>query len=122
MLHLKEYRKKKNLKQADVANELGISRQAYSHYEVGKRQPDYEILLKLAELYETSVEALITGEEKFGVGFEYKMTDSINKKNNPPKIVREDVDELYNELMKLDDIEIEQARTFLRYIRDQRKN
>ena len=122
MLHLKEYRKKKNLKQADVANELGISRQAYSHYEVGKRQPDYEILLKLAELYDTSVEALITGEEKFGVGFEYKMTHSINKKNNPSKIVRKDVDELYNELMELDDIEIEQARTFLRYIRDQRNN
>lgn len=122
MLHLKEYRKKKNLKQADVANELGISRQAYSHYEVGKRQPDYEILLKLAELYDTSVEALITGEEKFGVDYEYKMTDSINKKNNPSKIVRKDVDELYNELMELDDIEIEQARTFLRYIRDQRNN
>lgn len=63
MLHLKEYRKKAGLNQEDVAKVLDISRQGYSHYETGKRTPDYEVLLILAELFGTSVEALATGKE-----------------------------------------------------------
>lgn len=42
---------------------MGITRQAYSHYEVGRRKPDYETLLKLAEFYGISVLDLLEAEK-----------------------------------------------------------
>ena len=59
MTNLRKIREEKGVSQAAVAKELGISRQAYNNYELGKREADYETLLKLAEYFETTVEALI---------------------------------------------------------------
>lgn len=61
MTNLEYYRKKKGYSQSDVAQELNITRQAYSNYERGKRQADYETLLKLAEILDTTVDGLLTG-------------------------------------------------------------
>lgn len=38
---------------------MGVSRQAYSHYENGKREPDLETLLKLGEYFECSVDEIL---------------------------------------------------------------
>lgn len=59
MLNLKKYRELKGVSQASAAKELGISRQTYNNYELGKRQADYEMLLKLAEYFDTTVENLL---------------------------------------------------------------
>ena len=61
--NLKAVREKKRVSQQDVADYLGITRQAYSHYEVGRRKPDYETLLKLAEFYGISVLDLLEAEK-----------------------------------------------------------
>lgn len=61
--NLKAVREKKRVSQQDVADYLGITRQAYSHYEVGRRKPDYETLLKLAEFYGVSVLDLLEAEK-----------------------------------------------------------
>ena len=53
--NLKAMRERKRISQQEVADYLVITRQAYSHYEVGRRKPDYETLLKLAEFYGVSV-------------------------------------------------------------------
>lgn len=45
--------------QQDLADYLGISRQAYSNYESGRREPDYETLLKLGEYFNCSVDYLL---------------------------------------------------------------
>ncbi len=45
--------------QQDMADYLQITRQAYSYYETGKRQPDYETLLKLGEYFNISVDDLL---------------------------------------------------------------
>ncbi len=47
------------LTQKDVSAYLNISRQAYSNYETGKRDPDLGLLVKLSELYEISLNQLI---------------------------------------------------------------
>lgn len=60
MNQFRYYRAKKGLSQKDVGQFLGITGQAYSNYEAGKRQADYETLLKLSELYETSIENLLS--------------------------------------------------------------
>lgn len=56
---LSELRLKQNLSQQDVANSLGLSRQVYNNYELGKRQPSFEILQKLALFYTVSVDYLL---------------------------------------------------------------
>lgn len=62
MMNLKNLRESKGLSQSAVARELNISRQTYNNYELGKREADYEMLLKLAEFFDTSVEFLLTGD------------------------------------------------------------
>lgn len=52
-------RKESQKTQQDLADYLGISRQAYSNYESSKRQPDYETLLKLGEYFNCSVDYLL---------------------------------------------------------------
>lgn len=61
---LHELRNKLNLRQEDVAKKIGVGRTTYAMYEQGKREPDYETLLKLADLYEVSVDYLLTGQER----------------------------------------------------------
>ena len=56
---LKELRKANGYTQDYVASYLGIVRQTYSHYETGKRTPNYETIYKLAGLYNISVDDLI---------------------------------------------------------------
>lgn len=53
--NLQRIRTKAGVSQQAAADCLGISRQAYSHYEVGRRKPDYETLLKLADFFGVSV-------------------------------------------------------------------
>jgi len=60
MLNLKRIREAKGISQAAVARELGISRQTYNNYELGKREADYETLLKLAEYFNTTVDSLLS--------------------------------------------------------------
>lgn len=63
--NLQKIRTKAGVSQQAAADCLGISRQAYSHYEVGRRKPDYETLLKLAEFFGVSVlEILGAPDEK----------------------------------------------------------
>lgn len=61
--NMRIYRELKGLTQTAVANKIGISRQTYNNYELGKRQADYETLLKIAEILETSVDQIITKDD-----------------------------------------------------------
>ena len=64
MNNLKKIRTARGMSQAEVARSLNISRQAYYNYETGKREADYETLLKLGELFGCSVEEIISQKEK----------------------------------------------------------
>lgn len=59
---IKELRLKKGLKQTDVSRVLSISVQSYSAYENG-REPNYETLIKIAKLFDCSVDYLLGLEE-----------------------------------------------------------
>ena len=51
---IKQLREERGLSQKDVAEYLGITRQAIASYELAKREPDYEILHKLADFFGVS--------------------------------------------------------------------
>lgn len=57
--NLYRLRKEKGLSQADVAQKLGISRQAVSRWEVGAALPTLENLRALSELFEVPMDALV---------------------------------------------------------------
>ena len=50
-LKLKEYRKSLNMTQKDVADFMNLTQSAYSLWELGKRVPDANQLLRLSKLF-----------------------------------------------------------------------
>lgn len=60
---LKRIRQERKLSQEDLAQELFISRQAISKWENGEATPDMENLIKLADIFGTSLDYLILGKE-----------------------------------------------------------
>ena len=63
MIGLRAIRKKKNYNQLKVALDLNISREALSHYENGKRSPDIQMLRRLSNYFNASIDFLVNGKE-----------------------------------------------------------
>ena len=63
LIGLRLIRKQRKLNQLKVAPDLNISREALSHYENGKRSPDIQMLRKLSEYFNVSIDFLINGKE-----------------------------------------------------------
>ena len=61
-------RKINGYSQEEVAEKIGISRQAYAKWEKGMTIPDVEKCALLAELYETTIDGLIRTEQADGIG------------------------------------------------------
>lgn len=61
--NLKAYRIKSRYSQSDIANLLNVTKQTVSNWEKGKRLPDINILVKLANLYNVTLDTL-TGSDK----------------------------------------------------------
>lgn len=58
-VRLKQLRLDKQLRQEQVARLVGVSKGAISAYETDIRQPSYEVLIRLANLYRVSVDYLL---------------------------------------------------------------
>lgn len=58
-IRLAELRKERNLTQYSLAEELGCSRGLLSNYEQGTREPDSEMLIRLATFFDVSVDYLL---------------------------------------------------------------
>lgn len=63
-VRLQELRKEKKVPQKELAERLGISVRAYHYYEEGKRYPDFQGLLTLAEFYGVSLDYLVGRTEQ----------------------------------------------------------
>ncbi len=61
-MELKKYRNKYNRTQADMAKFLKITTNAYQNYELGKRTPDLDTLIKLADYFHVTVDTLLGHE------------------------------------------------------------
>lgn len=63
--NLKLYRKKCGFTQEQIAEMLGVSRQAVAKWERGETLPDIENVIALADLYEVSVDSLVRNLASF---------------------------------------------------------
>lgn len=74
---IKEFRKAKNFTQQQMADLLNISRQSYVYYENDTYEPSLDVLLKISEILETSIDELL-GNEKY-ISKDKKKLDEISK-------------------------------------------
>lgn len=89
MLKLRELRKKCGLTMKELGAEIGVAESTISQYETGKRQPDYETLLKLGEFFGVSIDYILTGEET-------KKAPTLTKKDE--RDIASKLDEIMNDL------------------------
>jgi transcriptional regulator with XRE-family HTH domain len=60
---IKLLREKNGYSQKYLAEKIGVKNNTLSSYEAEKRRPDYETLQKLADLFEVSIDYILTGKE-----------------------------------------------------------
>ncbi len=56
---LKELREEQGLLQSQLASRLGVCKSAVSGWEVGRNQPNYDMLIQIAELFGVTSDYLI---------------------------------------------------------------
>lgn len=84
MEQLRSLRKEQNWKQKDVADMLGIHVTTYTKYETGASEPNHEMLLKLANIFNVSIDYLLERTDKK----EPSPTDTDEKRLNESLIER----------------------------------
>ena len=97
-IKLKEIRQSKGINQTQVAKNLNITQASYSHYENGRNQPTYELLIKLADFYKVSVDELLG----------HKMPYLIDK-----SLLSEKQLNLINLIQKLNDYQCDKVEAFI---------
>ena len=60
---LKTLRKEARLTQVDIAEKLGISQPAYASWERGVKKPTQENLVKIAKLFNASIDTLVSNDK-----------------------------------------------------------
>ena len=61
---LRNVRKAKNLTQKQVAESIGVNQKQYQHWERGRAEPSFDIIQRLAYLFEVDIEWLLYGKGK----------------------------------------------------------
>lgn len=62
-MRIKELRIQRNIQQKDLASALEIAANTLSQYETGKREPDQETLMKLADYFNVTTDYLLGRSE-----------------------------------------------------------
>ena len=65
MNNLYQLREEKNLSQEEIAQFLGVTRQAYSRYEREERELNYNSLKKLSKFFDVSIDYLLGNSEYY---------------------------------------------------------
>lgn len=66
-MRLKELRKEKGISQIKLAMDLSVNQNTISRYETGEREAGYDMLIKIADYFNVSVDYLLerTDNRKF---------------------------------------------------------
>lgn len=100
--NLKQVRNSKNLLQTKVAMDLNITQETISSYETGRVFPSSDMLIKLADYYNTSVDYLLCRTK-------YDMPINDIKPNN----IKDEDFMLLNKINKLSDINRAKAEAYI---------
>jgi len=70
-MKFKEYRSKIHKTQEQVATLIGVSTQTYQNYELGKREADYKTLIKIANIFNVSLDELFDRKDNNFINLNY---------------------------------------------------
>ena len=89
---IKSERKQHNMTQEDLAKILGITRDSISLWEIGKRFPDTQYVIKLADFFGVSTDYLLGRSDDFG---------NVNIQSNAPALAEDEAElvALYRSLL-----------------------
>lgn len=74
-----ECRKEKNMTQQELADKLGVTDRAISHWENGRRLPDYSLLKELCDTLSISINELFSGEKISKEDYKTKAEENMSK-------------------------------------------
>ena len=72
-------RKEKNMTQQELADKLGVTDRAVSHWENGRRLPDYSLVKELCEILSISINELFSGEKLSKEDYKTKAEENMSK-------------------------------------------
>ena len=75
---LKELRKDKNMTQVQLAEELGVSKGTIAMWEIGKREPNFETLNRLSDIFDKRIDYIL----------------GYTNDTSSPRLTEEDIDQL----------------------------
>lgn len=105
--NLKQLRKFNGYTQKQLGVYLGITRQAYAHYEAGERVPNYVVLTKLADFYGVTVDELIASEDELE-------KEKLEEEKSPYRYLPERARDLIEMVIQLPDEEQDDLLIYLR--------
>jgi transcriptional regulator with XRE-family HTH domain len=112
-----ELRKKRGMNQESLARLLGITRASLSHYETDRREPDYEILTKMANLFRVSFDDLMgRKQEETCPDPSNHITEFLNR----VELADDSVSSRYELMIDGRKLTAEETRRFIAYIRSER--
>ncbi|MGP0576015.1 helix-turn-helix domain-containing protein [Paenibacillus peoriae] len=111
-----ELREHKGLKQEELAQSLGITRAALSHYEKNRRKPDFEILTKLADIFGVTIDYLVGRTSHPAV----KLDSDVREFVDQLELSDEDILQRFNLTIDGRTLSEEEAKRFIAFVRMER--
>jgi len=102
--------------QDELSSMLGISRAALSHYEKGRREPDYETLIKIADLFKVSLDYIMGRTDDPTVNLDREVREFTDSLELSDEQLMEKFD------IKIDGMKLtsEEAKRFIAFVRAER--
>lgn len=111
MLRLRELRNEKGKTQVEMAYILQISRQVYANYENKINEPSLEMLGKIADFFECSIDYLLGRSDDFG---------NVTVQQKSPSATTAEEQSLLNDFRSLPRAERSQAAEYVHFLADRR--
>lgn len=114
-LKLKEIRQSRGLSQTDIAKYLKITQASYSHYENGRTQPPFELLIELADFYKISLDELLNHEVPYLIDKSLLSKKQLNVINLIQKLNDYQCDKVESFIMGISLVELERQQTITNF-------
>ncbi|GIP29617.1 hypothetical protein J23TS9_47470 [Paenibacillus sp. J23TS9] len=111
-----ELRDQRGWTQEELAQSIGITRAALSHYEKNRRKPDFEILTKLADKFEVTIDYLIGRTNQSNRVMDQEVRDFVDQL----ELSDGDLLERFNLMVDGRSLTEEEAKRFIAFVRMER--
>lgn len=88
--NLRKIRKELDISAQKMADKLGVSQGSIAQYEAGKREPNYNFISRLNEVFNVNLNWFVSGQGEMFIG---------QDKATAPALTEQRIKELFNEFM-----------------------